>query len=243
MSLIVPKAYLKQRDEILAKDDFRQIGLLIWLDSAPSDWLDRVQDIGYPALISPLHDKDICDGSDGEAGSAKKSHYHVDIYFPGKKTFAQCQHIADYISDQLDYPVFWIVDREVHAKYLCHLNAPKKHRYPVTDVLAINGASYEKYVGCQAESAYVLEVITDILDWLKQSDIKYFDELIDFARQENKTQWLTLLLKTGTPIIKSYLQAKTFRDNDKIRNKTLKSQLALADRNSSLDNLRSAKAS
>lgn len=211
------------------------MGLLIWLDSAPSDWLERVQDIGYPALISPLHDKDFLNmpGEDGRPVQ-KKPHYHVDIYFPGKKTLDQCQYIADYVSQQEDYEVFYIVDREVHAKYLCHLNAPQKHRYPVTEVLAVNGASYEKYVGSQQENAYVMEVLGDIIDWLKDNDVKYFDELLDYARDHKLNQWITLLVKTGTPVIKSYLQARTFRANDEIRNKTLKLQNELAQRKLSI---------
>lgn len=225
INLIVPKAYLDQRDQIIAKDDFRQMGLLLWCDSAPKDWLERVQECGYKALVSPCHDKDVLDmpGEDGRM-IAKKPHYHVDIYFPGKKTGDQCQHIADYISDQPGYEVFYIVDREVHARYLCHLDSPKKHRYPVTEVLGFNGASYEKYVGSIAENQYNLELLGDILDWICNNNILYYSDLVDYAREHKLNQWVSALMKNLTPIVKSYLQSRNFKVMDKEKKNNLQLQ-------------------
>lgn len=144
--LVVPKAYYSDYDKIKAADDFRQISILLWVDSVPADYLDRIESIGYPALISPLHDSDVL-----EDGSPKKAHYHVLFVFPGRKTGEQCQRIANYVShgDEFsgDYPWLYVVDRYVHARYLCHLDSKHKYRYPVADVVSVNGASISKLIG------------------------------------------------------------------------------------------------
>ena len=52
----------------------RNYGTVVYPESAPSDWISRLQEQLVPALISPLHDRDI--NSDG---TIKKPHFHVMI--------------------------------------------------------------------------------------------------------------------------------------------------------------------
>lgn len=210
--LIVPKAYLSQIDEIKAKNDYRQISILLWLDSAPSDWFDRIQDLGYECLVSPLHDKDVL-----EDGTAKKAHYHCFFLFPGKKTEAQCQYIADYVSGSLDYPFLFVPDRKVHARYLCHLDSPKKHRYPLVEVVQINGASILKWASEDDKDLQEDEVLFDILDWIRQRHCRYFNRLLDYARDNSLNLWLSRLKKDLTPIVKAYMQGLSLEIENEIK--------------------------
>lgn len=207
--LIVPKAYSKQYDAIKAKNDFKQISILIWLDSAPQDWLDRITNTGYKAFVSPLHDKDVL-----EDGSAKKAHYHVLFLFKGRKTYDQCQQLADYISGQDDYSWLYVVDREVHARYLCHLDSPKKHRYPLVDIIQVNGANILKFVNDEDNDQQTDDVLNDILDWISQERCRFFNVLVDYARNNNKALWISRLRKDLTPFVKAYMQGLTLQDYD-----------------------------
>lgn len=204
--LVVPKAYYSEYDKIKAADDFRQISILLWVDSVPPDYLERIESIGYPALISPLHDKDVLDD-----GSPKKAHYHVLFTFPGKKTGEQCQKIANYIShgDEFcgDYPWLYVVDRYVHARYLCHLDSPKKYRYSVADVVSVNGASISKLIGKDwADEDLDDIVLLDIISWVRDNQIYYFNILVDYALYEKKDIWIKRLKKDLTPFVKTYMQ-------------------------------------
>lgn len=204
--LVVPKAYYSEYDKIKAADDFRQISILLWVDSVPADYIDRIESIGYPALISPLHDKDVLDD-----GSPKKAHYHVLFTFPGKKTGEQCQKIANYIShgDEFsgDYPWLYVVDRYVHARYLCHLDSPKKYRYSVSDVVSVNGASISKLIGKDwADEDLDDIVLLDIISWVRDNQIYYFNILVDYALYEKKDIWIKRLKKDLTPFVKTYMQ-------------------------------------
>lgn len=202
MALIVPKAYYASRDVIKAKDDFRQISILLWVDSKPDDFLKRIEDTGYPALISPLHDKDVLDD-----GTPKKAHYHVLFLFRGKKTGEQCQEIANRISGQDDYSWLYVVDRYVHARYLCHLDSKNKYRYPVADLISINGASISKLIGQENDDEdYTDEILNDIIDYISRNQCQYFNVLVDYAILNGKNEWIKRLRKDLTPFIKAYMQ-------------------------------------
>ena len=53
----------------------------------PEDWEDVIKQ--EPAVISPLHDKDVT-----EDGERKKPHYHVILSYKGNKSFEQIDEIA-----------------------------------------------------------------------------------------------------------------------------------------------------
>lgn len=210
--LVVPKFYLSQYDEIKAKNDYRQISILLWLDSAPSDWYDRIQGLGYECLISPLHDKDVL-----EDGTAKKAHYHVFFLFPGKKTADQCQFIADTVSGQVDYPFLFVPDRKVHARYLCHLDSPHKHRYPLVEVVQVNGASILKWASDDDKDQQDDEILNDILSWIRERRCRFFNQLLDYALDNHLHLWVSRLKKDLTPIVKAYMQGLTLEVDNEIK--------------------------
>ncbi|WP_235805203.1 Rep family protein, partial [Loigolactobacillus coryniformis] len=58
----------------MAKDKARYFTFLLYPESIPTDWKRRLELIGVPIAISPLHDKD---KSNVEGQIYKKAHYHV----------------------------------------------------------------------------------------------------------------------------------------------------------------------
>ena len=52
----------------------RSWSFIVYPESAPSNWIDILNDMHIEIIISPLHDKDT--DPDGEV---KKAHYHVMI--------------------------------------------------------------------------------------------------------------------------------------------------------------------
>ena len=61
-------------------DRARAFAFLVYEDSAYPDWMERLADLHIEAFVSPLHDKDV-----NPDGSLKKPHWHVLLYFSGKK--------------------------------------------------------------------------------------------------------------------------------------------------------------
>ena len=58
----------------MAKDKARYFTFLLYPESIPADWKQRLELIGVPIAISPLHDRD---KSNVEGQTYKKAHYHV----------------------------------------------------------------------------------------------------------------------------------------------------------------------
>ena len=58
----------------------RNFATVVYPDSAPADWKEKLDQLHVAAFISPLHDKDI-----NPNGEPKKAHYHVLVMFEGQK--------------------------------------------------------------------------------------------------------------------------------------------------------------
>ena len=58
----------------MAKEKARYFTFLLYPESIPEDWEMKLELLGLPMAISPLHDKDL---SSVEGQLYKKAHYHV----------------------------------------------------------------------------------------------------------------------------------------------------------------------
>ena len=113
----------------------RNFATVVYPESAPSDWIDKLDQLHVAALISPLHDKDT-----NPSGEPKKPHYHVLLMFEGVKDYeTQVKPIFAEIGG---------VGREMvnsargYARYLCHLDNPEKAQYEPSEVRCMGGADY-----------------------------------------------------------------------------------------------------
>lgn len=211
MSLIVPRAYLSKYEEIKNSDDFRAFSMLLWFDSLPQDWMERIADTHYPALISPRHDADLLDD-----GTPKKPHYHVLFILPGKKTYAQVQYLVDYVADSTDYPWEVVIERHRMARYLCHLDQPKKHRYPVMDIVSVNGASVSKLLSHNAseDDEYCDELMIDLIGFIHDHHIMYYNQLIDALLGLGEMQLAKYARKGMRDFLKTYLHGLLLEQNE-----------------------------
>ena len=66
----------------------RNFATVVYLESAPADWMERLDQHHIAALVSPLHDKD-----KNPSGEPKKAHYHVLLMFESPTDYEQsCSH-------------------------------------------------------------------------------------------------------------------------------------------------------
>lgn len=104
----------------MSKDKARYFGFLVYPDSAPSDWMERLKNTHGMYAISPLHEPE---------ADEKKPHYHV-IYLHGGPT-------------TLDYVKRVVIPHDIPAnghievctsprgsqRYLIHLSDPEKQQW------------------------------------------------------------------------------------------------------------------
>lgn len=139
----------------------RNAAIVVYPDSAPDDWIARLNDEHVPAIISPLHDKDV-----NPDGSEKKSHWHVMVLLEAPKTTAQWDEIWDRVLGDKRVRVAENVNSSRgYARYMCHLDNPEKTRYAEDDVIALGGASYQDLIALPSDDTAMLE---DIMLYLRE---------------------------------------------------------------------------
>lgn len=198
----------------MAKEKSRFFTFLLYPDGEgfPTDWEDRLERIGVPIAISPLHDKDKAKG-----GGYKKRHYHG-IYIaknPVTSESVRNKLRAVLSSEQEECKaVAWvqIIHENVESVYLYLTHDSKdaikkgKYRYDKKDIKHINNFDIERYITVDVETKnmtlrilinlirrYGIPNVIDLQDFIEANGMDYgIDENLFFAAIENKTSILKL---------------------------------------------------
>lgn len=102
--------------------------------SSVKNFTEIVNKWNVPALMSPCHDSDV-----SLSGENMKPHWHLMIMLEGEKREDRARKYFDQIGG------VWLGDvgsLRGYARYLCHLDNPKKTQYKPEDVREFSGADY-----------------------------------------------------------------------------------------------------
>lgn len=198
----------------MAKEKSRFFTFLLYPDGEgfPTDWEDRLERIGVPIAISPLHDKDKAKG-----GGYKKRHYHG-IYIaknPVTSESVRNKLKAVLSSEQEEckaVALVQIIHENVESVYLYLTHDSKdaikkgKYRYDKKDIKHINNFDIERYITVDVETKNMtlrilinlirhhgIPNVIDLQDFIEENGMDYgIDENLFFAAIENKTSILKL---------------------------------------------------
>lgn len=173
----------------------RNFATIVYTESAPADWVSLLDNTRIPALISPLHDKDINQSADK---TPKKPHYHVILMFSSVKTKAQAKAVFDKIGGVGCEAVQSI---RGYARYLCHLDNADKVKYNQADVVTLNGADY---FGCIELATDKYKAVKEIMIFCKDNGIVSFSDVLEYAMEE-RMDWFRVLCDSSAMIVKEYL--------------------------------------
>lgn len=182
----------------------RNYATVIYLDSAPEDWYERLVECKVPAFVSPYHDNDV-----NPTGEPKKPHFHVMIMFEGVKTSEQAQEVFDQIGG-----VGCEIVNSVrgYARYLCHLDNPEKTQYDTEQVRSLCGADYFGVI-CLPKDKYT--AIREIIEFVKNNEIFSYAELLDYC-SVHRQDWFICLCDNGTYVVKEYIKSYTWVDDRRL---------------------------
>lgn len=174
----------------------RNFATVVYPESAPIDWKERLSEQHVAALVSPLHDRDV-----NPSGAPKKPHYHVLLMFESPKDFDnQVKPIFDMIGG---------VGREYvnsmrgYARYLCHLDNPEKAQYDKADVIQLGGADYAAVVHLPTDDSRML---AELFAYIKANQIYSFAELLDICAVNNP-DWFNLVTASRAYIVDKYIKS------------------------------------
>lgn len=180
----------------MEKKRTRNYATVVYPESAPTDWIMLLQEQCVPALISPLHDKDI-----NADGTPKKEHYHVMILFDGVKTSEQAGELFAVVGGVGVEPVKSV---RAYARYLCHLDNPDKAQYDIEDVISCSGADYHTLISLAADK---YSAIGEMIEFCIENDIVSYAELLLFAKI-NRNDWFRVLCDNGTITMVQFLKSR-----------------------------------
>ena len=175
----------------------RSYATIVYPDSASADWMEKLEELHVPCLISPLHDKDI-----NPDGTPKKPHFHVLLLFESVKSPQQVKEMLKKVKSVGCEKVNSV---RGYTRYLCHLDNPEKHQYNPAGVQSLGGADYQSIVELASDRR---ETSREIISFCREYGIISFSSLIEYA-DAYREDWLVYLSKSGW-LVKEYLKSKAW---------------------------------
>lgn len=124
---------------------------VIYPQDLPPNWLELLEDIHVPMLVSPLHDKDVKPDGTGEL---KKPHRHVLVTLSGNKAYSE---VLGWFAPLGVKIIKAAGDLRTEERYWCHLDSPSKIKYDIADLICLNG--YEcRFLGERFEMTAIAQI-------------------------------------------------------------------------------------
>lgn len=180
----------------------RNWAFVLYPDSAPADWLDRLQRTGLQCEISPLHDKDI-----NPDNTLKKAHYHIIVCYSGPTSYNVVKALTDSLNQPIPQPLEQV---KGYHRYLTHKDNPEKYQYDPRDIKTINGFNIIDY--SDFTRSEILECKKEIFALIRsQKFVEYYD-LINFLQDNDLTEWLDCV-SSNTLLFNSYLRSRRHKES------------------------------
>lgn len=142
---------------------------VLYPESAPADWVERLKISGLMAAISPLHDKDI-----NPTGEPKKAHYHVLLVYSGPTTYNAVAKFTASLNATIPQALESV--RGMY-RYFSHKDNPEKYQYDEAEIRTVNGFNIADLV--ELTKSEVNEIKSNILKMIRQLDVREYSDLID----------------------------------------------------------------
>lgn len=198
----------------MAKDKARYFTFLLYPESIPADWKQRLELIGVPIAISPLHDRD---KSNVEGQTYKKAHYHV-IYVARNPVTPESVRIKikRLLGDKSIAKV-QIVIRSMESMYLYLTHESKdavekkKHKYSKHDIVLLNNFDIDRYITLDVEDKD--DMLNDVCDLIDDHNLANMRELRRFLKAHGSEYGMPSIkvvnsvLRAHTGLIRLYFDA------------------------------------
>ncbi len=189
----------------MAKDKSRYFTFLLYPESIPEDWKSKLELIGVPIAVSPLHDKD---KSTVPGQDFKKPHYHVVYVAKNPVTADSVRYkIKQLLGDQSIAKV-QIVIRSMTSMYLYLTHESKdaiekkKHKYNKQDITLINNFDIDRYITLDVEDKD--DMLNDVCDLIDDHNLANMRELRRFLKAHGSEYGMP-----GIKVVNSVLRAHT----------------------------------
>lgn len=166
----------------------RYFTFLIYPESADSDWISKVERLGQPVAISPLHDRDISENSEVTGVKYKKAHYHCIYIANNPVTPSSVRNKLKRVLKDGAVTLVQPIASTVEDMYLYLTHESKtaiekrKHKYDKRDIICLNNFDVERYITLDAEA--LAEARQLVVKLVRQYRFQNLVELYDYLDAE-----------------------------------------------------------
>ncbi len=179
---------------------------LFYKESAPEDYLNVLEELHVPFVLSPWHDKDV----NRSTGEFKKAHKHGAFFFDSLKSYSQ---VSDLISDKLNGPahVEIVMSPKGMYDYFTHAENPEKTPYNVKDIESGAGFELDKFLAENSPN-----FLQEVYEIMRDSELKEFADFTDLIAREHSD--LLPLVFDRSYFFKIYLDSKRYNIGKELKN-------------------------
>ncbi len=192
----------------------RNFAFLVYPESAPADWLGRIQDLHVPGCVSPLHDRDVytLPSDSHQVGELKKPHWHCLLSFQGVKTVKQILTALEFLGV---CHVEVVHNMSAMVRYFAHLDNQEKAQYDASKIVGFCGFDVSKYLysGCT-----LYNEVSNMIDYIESNNIRTYAGFFCRCLCEKRDVWIPILLEHGNinNTVRFFIQSR-----DRLRKKSL----------------------
>ena len=177
---------------------------LIYQESVPENYLDILEEMHIPFVLSPWHDKDV----NKETGEFKKAHKHGVLFFESLKSYTQ---VSELLTEKLNTPshVEVVMSPKGMYDYFIHAENPDKTLYNIDEIESGCGFELEQFLITNNNEEY----LSTVIDIIEEHNFTEFNNLVRYARVENPS--LLNLIINKTYFFAKYLDSRRYSDKRK----------------------------
>jgi plasmid replication protein len=177
---------------------------LIYQESAPENYLDILEEMHIPFVLSPWHDKDV----NKATGEFKKAHKHGVLFFESLKSYTQ---VSELLTEKLHTPshVEVVMSPKGMYDYFIHAENPDKTLYNMDEIESGCGFELEQFLITNNNDQF----LSTVIDIIEEHNFTEFNNLVRYARVENPS--LLNLIIDKTYFFAKYLDSRRHSNNKK----------------------------
>lgn len=186
----------------------RNWAFVLYPESAPEDWQERLQLTGLECVISPLHDKDT-----NPTGEPKKAHYHIILCYSGPTSYNVVNNLCQSLNCPIPQPLESV---KGYYRYLSHKDNPEKYQYDEKEIKALNGFNILNYI--ELTKAEAAELKREIMGIIRDKGFFEYSDLLDYLLDNGMFEALDVAAN-NTILFNTYISSRRYKTADEKDNK------------------------
>jgi len=176
----------------------RNWAFVMYPDSMPEDWFEKLEQTGLPFAISPLHNKDL-----NPTGEEKKPHYHVICQYVNTTTAKNVrENVCNLVNGTIPIKLESIKGM---YRYHLHLDNPEKYQYDDRDRIFINGFDVSEVNSLTKTE--VDKYCFELQQIVEDNDIMEYFELMELLSHSDLYN-LWIVAKSHTIFLNTYITSR-----------------------------------